>query len=425
MSDLQAFDWLLSLIEFLTIFRPGITRGIRGEFRELLLEELDFINEARRQDAFRRAAVKSRKKFFSAPRVHLELSSEDVVVSEFKSGLWLWELLAAIDQGDELVLTRAREMNIDPQKVAKRLLWVNNWAWDVNLFFHADPNPNNIIIGKDSSLSFINFATTGALNRSNRQAMRQILNYAWQRDPQNMARSALVLMEPLPPVDLIELTQELESDNWQLLYALEAASDSLKWQERTSSIMWLGFIRVARKHGIVIDIQVLRFIRTTLLYESVAVQLDQKIDFVLEYRKFHSYRAEQARRRVTDNILKQLDGKDDEQLIIRLDRIAHTLESFIARIRHSMALPSVNFSTLMSKWSYAFYIFFRFIAHLFVFTVLALTINGLYLFINHQAFDFNLLLQATITSPIYLVVIFLLILINGRTVLFRLDDKEV
>ncbi len=39
MSDLAAFDWLLSIAEFLTIFRPGFTEGMRMEFRDLLLEE--------------------------------------------------------------------------------------------------------------------------------------------------------------------------------------------------------------------------------------------------------------------------------------------------------------------------------------------------------------------------------------------------
>jgi len=62
---------------------------MRGEFRNLLLEELDFVQEARRQDAFRRLAAQSRKKFFSAPRIHLDLSGEEVVVNEFASGMWL------------------------------------------------------------------------------------------------------------------------------------------------------------------------------------------------------------------------------------------------------------------------------------------------------------------------------------------------
>src|SRR5688572_25197288 len=198
MSDLAAFDWLLSIAELLTIFRPGFTASMRMEFRDLLLEELDFIQEARRQDAFRRAAANSRKKFFSAPRIHLGLTTEEVVINEFASGIWLWELLTAVEHGDKEILRRAQEMNIRPTQVAKRLLWVNFWSWGEHLFFHADPNPDNVIVGQDGKLFFINFTSTGTLNRSKRQAMRQNLYYAHQRDPQNMARASLVLLEPLP-----------------------------------------------------------------------------------------------------------------------------------------------------------------------------------------------------------------------------------
>lgn len=155
MAEVHALDWLLSLAELLTIFRPGFTQGMRSEIRDSLLEELDFIQEARRQDAFRRAAAKSSKGFFSAPRIHLNLTGEEVVVEEFASGLWLWELITAVEQGNETVLTRAREMNINPKKVAKRLLWVNYWSWSENLFFHGNPQPYNIIIGRDSKLYFI------------------------------------------------------------------------------------------------------------------------------------------------------------------------------------------------------------------------------------------------------------------------------
>ncbi len=424
MSDLEAFDWMLLIAEFLTIFRPGFTRGVRDEFRSLLLEELDFVQEARRQDAFRRAAAKSGESFFSAPRIHLELSGEDVVVNEFASGMWLWELLSAMEQGNQDVLAQARERNIDPKKVAKRLLWVNYWAREENLFFHADPNPDNVIIGKNSTLYFVNFATTGTLSRTKRQAVRQNLYYAWQRDPQNMARSTLILMEPLPPVDIIELTQELETYNWQVLYALEATPESIPWQERTSAVQWMGMIEVAHKYGMTIDIQVLRLLRSTLLFESMAVRLDHEIDFVEEYRDFDSYKAEQARRRVTDTILDQLDGKSNEQLIIRIDRIAQTLEGFYMRTIHLFSLPSVNFNALMSKWSFAVYTLVQFSAQALFTTLIAAILVAFQLGIG-QALDVYKVLQAVVTNPLYQIAILVLIVVNSRTVLFRMDDKDV
>jgi ubiquinone biosynthesis protein len=426
MSDFAAFEWLLSFAELLTIFRPGFTASMRMEFRDLLLEELDFIQEARRQDAFRRAAADSRKKFFSAPRIHLDLTTEEVVINEFASGIWLWELLTAVEHGDEEILRRAEEMNIRPEQIAKRLLWVNFWSWGEHLFFHADPNPDNVIIGQDGTLFFINFTSTGTLNRSKRQAMRQNLYYAQQRDPQNMARASLILLEPLPPVDLIELIQELETYNWQLIYALEALPNVASWQERTSAVQWTGLVQLARKYGITIDIQVLRLIRSTLLLESMAARLDWEIDFVERFWKFQTYRAEQARRRVTDAILDQLDGKGIERTIIRLDRIAHAVEGLAFRTSHMLSLPSVNFNILMGKWSFAVYTVLRFIGQAATLTLMAMFLSSLLTYIEtRQALNFLYIFQSLASNPLYQIMILLLFYVNGKAILYRWDDKEV
>jgi len=425
MDELQAFDWLLTIAEFLTIFRPGFTHTMRGEFRSLLLEELDFIQEARRQDAFRRAAANSRMNFFSSPQIHMHLSGEEVVVNEFASGMWLWELLSAIEQDNQAVLAQAREMKIDPDEVAKRLLWVNHWTREENLFFHADPSPDNIIIGHNNTLYFINFAITGTLSRSKRQAMRQNLYYASERDPQSMARSTLILMEPLPPVDLIELTQELEGYNWQLLYSLEATPSSLPWQERTSASQWIGMIQMARKHGIVLDIQVLRMVRSTLLYEAMAVRLNPEINFIQEYKEFEQYKGEQARRRVTDTILDQLDGEGGEQIIIRMDRLAHMVEGLLFRTVHMFSLPSVNFSALMSKWSFAAYTSVLFSGQVLALTLLSAFAVILNLSFTAQPIDVYGILYGVIAAPLYQIAVLFLLVVNGRAVLFRMDDKEM
>ena len=425
MSDCLAFDWLMALAEAFTIFQPGFTRGLRGDLREDLLDELDFVQEARRQDAFRRAALQARKGFFSAPRVHLEFSNEEVVVNEFASGLWLWELLAAVEHGDEGVLAQAQALNIDPRRVARRLLWVNAWAWDENLFFQSDPQPNSVIVGPDSTLHFINFTNTGALNRTRRQAMRQLLAYARQRDPQNMARAALALMEPLPPIDLIELTLELEAYNWQLIYALEAEPASLPWHDRTSAVVWTGIMRLARKHRIVIDLEVLRLMRATLLFESMAARLHPTIDFVRAYWRYSDDRAEQARRRITDQVLAIQEGRADEQVVIRLERIATILDGFALRTRHMLSLPSVNFNALADKWSFAFYNVLRFLGSALAATVVAgLLISGGLAASGQPLLGFEPLLRAVLARPLYQAALLLLLVVHGRAILFRMDDRE-
>ena len=89
---------------------------MHSDLHEALLAELDFVQAARQQDWFRRAARKSGKRFFTAPRVIFELSNEEVLTQEFVAGMWLWELPAAVEQSNEEALTRARHLKIDPRQ---------------------------------------------------------------------------------------------------------------------------------------------------------------------------------------------------------------------------------------------------------------------------------------------------------------------
>jgi predicted unusual protein kinase regulating ubiquinone biosynthesis (AarF/ABC1/UbiB family) len=303
---------------------------------------------------------------------------------------------------------------------------VSNWARDEHLFFHADPHPANIILGRDSHLYYINFTATASIGRSQRQAIQQNLDYLRQRDPLNMARVSLVLLEPLPPIDVSQLVQELESYNWQLVYALEADPGSLRWQERTSAAQWIGMIRLARKYRIVIDSRVLRLLRATLLTESVAVRLHSRVDFEKQYREFFRYRSEQARRRVTDSLLDQLDGEPNERLIIRLDRISHILTGLIFRTRRALALPSVNFNALMSKWSFAFYISVRFVVQLVVVTGLVGLVAWVAALLRgaSPALALSFFAGTVLANPVYVSLVLLLIFANGRTILLRLDDTD-
>ncbi len=98
MADLQVLDWIAGLAEFLTIMRPGFTQKLRIDLRDILMEKLDFRREGRFEDIFRRNAKQTGWKFFTAPRVYFEYSGDEVLVQEFVSGIWLWEVIAIAEQ---------------------------------------------------------------------------------------------------------------------------------------------------------------------------------------------------------------------------------------------------------------------------------------------------------------------------------------
>ena len=426
MADFLALDILALAAEFMTFFRPGHTKDMRREFRQTLLEELDFIQEARYQDSFRRAAKKSGKSFFTSPRVHFDLCNEDVIVEEFVNGLWLWELLAAVEQNDQRVLALADDLNIDPHLVAHRLSWVNFWGWHEHLFFHADPHPNNIIVRPDSKLMFIDFGSIGAVDRTKRQALQQNMYYAWKEDPLNMARASLTLLEPLPPIDLIDFTKELESHNWQMLYAFAGRQPHSARHDRTSATQWLGLIQVARKYGVTIDFHILRLLRATLTYDTLATRLNPDLNIIKEYRRFSKDIARRIGRQTRRRLFKQAVEGVDGKVYLRMERWLNAGEGLFFRLRRMLSIPSVNFSMLMSKWSFATFTTVVFLTQLLLVTAVAMTaVAAIHYFTAGEIFDVRNAFLQVATHWLYQLIVLILLIINSRSLLFRLDDKDV
>ena len=424
MADLKALDWLLNLAEFLSIIRPGFTQNIRRELREAIEDELNFMLEARHQALFRSEAKRSGKKFFSAPRIYFELCSPEVTVQKFTEGMWLWELLAAVEHDDQEALARAEQLNIDTKLVAKRLMWVNFWGLDEHLLFRADLHPDEVIVGENSHLTFIDFSSVGAISSEKRQAMQQAMYYAWKRDPLEMAQASMVLLEPLPPIDTIKFTKDLESNYWQFMYALE--SKHVEWWERTSARLWLGFVKVAREHNIAMSIQVLRLIRACLLTDTIAARLSGRIDHVKEYQKFTRYRAKRARKRVEERLASQLQDGLDGRVYLQIEELADTSERLFRQLQRVLATPVLKFNAVLDKSAYSLAIFFRLLGQIVLVSLLALGIfYASELRINQPLTNFSEALMQIISNRTYLFVILFVITINIRTILFRLGDKEI
>lgn len=426
MADLQVLEWLLLLVEFLTILQPGHTNSVRREFRETLVEELDFIQEARYQDSFRRSAKKSGKKFFTAPHVYFELSGEDVIVEDFVNGIWMWELLAAIEQNNKPILELAQRLNIDFKKVARRLTWVNYWGWHEHLFFHANPHPDNIIVGPNSRLTFIDFGSVSAVGRTKRAALQQNMHYATKNDPLNMARSALILLEPLPSIDVLEFTKELEAYNWQMVYVFAGSAQSATWHERTSALQWLGVIKAAQKYGITIDFHVLRLIRSILLFDTLSVRLHHELDIMEEYDRFTHYHAQRVRRRVSRNMARQFSRGVNDRVFLRLEQLADTTEGLFFHLRHALTIPSVNFSHFMDKWAFVVFTAVKFTGQIFLITALAVgLLAGSQWLATGETAALPALIHQVAAHWGYQLLVLLLLIISWRKLLFRLDDKDV
>lgn len=425
MADMTVLDWLAKALELLTILRPGRTHSMRRELRDALVEELDFVQEARYMNLFRRTARKSGKRFFTAPRVHFELSGEQVLVQEFVSGMWLWELVAAVEQKNQRVLELARQLDIEPETIARRLTFINYWGWHGSFFFRAEPHPDRIIIGAGGVITFIDFGSVGSINKPKRRALQQNMYYALKRDPLNMARASLILIEPLPAVDPNVLTKELEASNWEMLFAFETRQSGEGRFTRTSALQWIGLIRLARRFRIAIDFSVLRLLQGSVIYDTLAVRLDPDINVINEYRRFAKYRAARSRRRAVRRLEKKGSRFPQQRGYLRIEQLVDTGESLFFRLRHALAIPRANFSSLMSKGAVVVYTLIQAGAQLLLLSGLTTAAIAAAAFAaTGQRLDVRDAFRDAVTLIAFRVAAVLLVFINTRKMLFRMDDRD-
>lgn len=417
-ADFRVLDWLCALVEALAIVRPGFTRNLRRELRETLMEELDFRREAHFQHAFHHnARRRSRRDFFTAPRVYFELSNDNVLVQEFVSGMWLSEIIAAVEQNDPEGHAMMRRLNIDPALVGRRILWAAFWSVDENLFFHADPHPANIVVGPDSTLTFIDFGSCGSFNDEQRWAVERIGTCMQQGDAEGMARATLKLLEPLPPVDLPGLMKEAQAEYVRVLYTFRTKAKHTEWWERTSARLWLAMIRIARQHNIPVSMGTLRMIRATLLYDTIVLRLDKSINRYDEYERFREDRATFARER-----WRQRMRDLREQFLLRADEWTRTGDDLLERAEHALSVPTAGFSSLIEKSVFAFTTLSRVVGRVGLLTGLATAGVGIALYVDERAIRIIDSFMTVVRNPYYQFAVAGIVVLGLRQVLFRLRE---
>ncbi len=426
-ADCQALSWVLRLMEYATLLRPGLSKNFLFEFETMLVEELDFVKEARYTELFRRRVLK-KLDHVTAPRVYFGLSGQSVLTTEYVEGLWLGEAIAGIEQKDPKVLAYMRDHNIDPKVVARRLIRTNQFGIFENLLFHADPHPSNVLLWPNSTLVFIDFGSCGAYTTRERNNWRQLAYYQSKEDIGRMVQAALAVLEPLPAIDIDDFTKKLEAVFWRDLYAFK--SHHSDWWERTSATTWISFLTLAREYEIPMNLNTLRMIRSTLLYETVSARLYNRINAYREHHKYNKKAGKRARKRVNRTVNKRLFGGLTDTDYLRVEQLMQMANRAIYLGQRILDTPPFRYALLISKATYALLQFFkdvRFVA----FSSLAL-FGGViaYRLIFSQNYHFKDItfvdtLKYAYTLRLYWILIVVVVWLNLRRVLFRLQDKEI
>jgi predicted unusual protein kinase regulating ubiquinone biosynthesis (AarF/ABC1/UbiB family) len=420
-ADLQVLDWLATLAEFLTFIRPGFTHKLRVQLREILMEELDFRREGRFEDIFHRNVKKAGWKFFTAPRVYFEYSGDEVLVQEFVSGLWLWEVIAIIEQKNAKGLAMLREMNIDPKIIARRILLATFWSADEHVFFHADPHPANILVRPNNELTFIDFGSCGSFNNQQRVALEQMVLSMKNQDVDAMTRASLSLMEPLPPVDLPSLVKHVKEEYMRVLHTFNTPAEHTQYWERTSARQWFVLIRVAQKFNLPMNLHMLRMIRATLLYDSIVMRLDNQLDRYEEYTQFMKIRAELVKRKWR----KKLKHNAGDGVFLNIEDFGNTFNDLMIRAQTTLSSPIVNLGSTVNKWVFTASVLSRMGGRILFVSALFMSLLGLFRLFTGEPISFVSALSQVVQNKLYLAFLIAAIIFNTRLIVFRLRDRDV
>lgn len=423
-ADCAALGLVLKSLEFLTILRPGLSHNFLYDFRQMLLDELDFSKEVRYTELFRR---RSRKhiKYVSAPKVYPELSCEDILVTQFMEGMWLRELLNAVEQKDEEALALAAAKGVYPKLVAKRLLRANQYGVFENLVFHADPHPSNVVVQRDSRIVFIDFGSCGVYTSRERNIWRQFSYYFQEEDVGRMVQSAVALLEPLPPIDIDELSKRLENLFWDHLNAFK--SKHTQWWERTSARVWIRYMELAREYDAPLALNTLRMIRSTLMYETVAARLFPRANIVKEHRAYLKVAGKASKRRLRKGFIRRMikgPTLEDYQTFERMMGMAHRAMYLAQRW---LDQPPFHFSMMVDKFVYAVTVILRTIITFIFFTLGSGFLLLLWHLVRRDApvpDIWNACIQVLRWGP-YQFVIGLNLFLAIRKIMMRLFDKDI
>jgi ubiquinone biosynthesis protein len=131
--------------------REGINNAddVVATFERSMNKELDYENEARNLDRFRKTYIQYKN--FYIPKVYKEFSTPRVMVMEFVSGCKISDI------------RQIKAWGLSPEKVAEN--GFNIYLTQIFEFgyFHADPHPGNVLVQQNGVICLLDFGMIGQL----------------------------------------------------------------------------------------------------------------------------------------------------------------------------------------------------------------------------------------------------------------------
>jgi ubiquinone biosynthesis protein len=290
-ADLVNLELMCGFLQAIGVFRNRDLGRIVREVKRYTLEEVDFRREAFNAQALHDAMAADAIDHYS-PRPFFELCSARVITLEELSGVWLTELIAAIDRGDHARLAAWARDGISPHRIARLLNRSTLEQAYRHQLFHGDPHAGNVVVLPGGTLGYIDFGIVGDLDEDLRLKQERLVFHLVAGELHAAYRMLLASIELEEHRDLSEFEIAVKSEFSS--YLLRVRSPHATPAEKSVGRVFLAVANAIRQLNLRLPAKLTRFYRAQLIVDMLVFKLCPTLDPAGEFTRF--WNDESARR---------------------------------------------------------------------------------------------------------------------------------
>ena len=289
---MKSFVWMIFL------FRVKGLYFMRDPVRELASwtrDELDYRREATHCDLIRRNAIDSTTQ--RIPTVYWDLTRSRVLTMEFLRGPSVMEYLRLVDSNATEAIAELKKDGFDPKIFCGNV--ISNFLRDAFRFgaFHADLHPANLLILPNNVVGYVDFGIVAKLTNEARHKQIELTVAYSTGDPEEIFRQFLNICMLTADADLEGMRRKI-GELAQIWYDEPAVHGKVRLRVSVTITM-RDFLMLCRGYGVLVDREMIKYIRSIVLVDGVVSRLAPELDLALELRQVvEEYLFEQSRKKV-------------------------------------------------------------------------------------------------------------------------------
>ncbi|GAB2275004.1 Protein ACTIVITY OF BC1 COMPLEX KINASE 7, chloroplastic [Dionaea muscipula] len=288
--------------------------GIYEECATILYQEIDYINEGKNADKFRRDF--RNVKWVRVPLVYWDYTAPKVLTLEYAPGI----KITRVDMLD------AR--GCDRSKIASRAIEAYLIQILKTGFFHADPHPGNLAIDDDEAIIYYDFGMMGEIKTFTRTRLLDLFYAVYEKDAKKVMQN-LIDLEALQP------TGDLSSVRRSVQFFLDNLLSQTPDQQQTFAAIGEDLFAIAQDQPFRFPSTFTFVLRAFSTLEGVGYILDPDFSFVKVAAPYAQELLDLKRRRSTgtqlvDQIRKQ--AEDARSYTVSMPYRVQRIEEFVKQL---------------------------------------------------------------------------------------------